>query len=71
MLLGIVADRYWNENAHKGHYKEITSFSYEINLDFPLILKRNKFSISFSLSIKISLQKVGPLTDIQYFDLLN
>ena len=71
MLLGIVTDRYWNENAHKGHYKEITSFSYEINLDFTLILKRNKFSISFSLSVKISLQKVGLLTDIQYFDLLN
>ena len=36
-----------------------------------LLLKSDRFSISFSLSHKSSFQRAGPLTDILYFDLLN
>ena len=51
--------------------KKITPFSYESNLSFTLILKNDRFSISFSLSVKNSFQGAGPLTDILYFDLFN
>ena len=70
-LLGIVAGRCWYENAHIGHKKKITSFSFESNSDFTLLLKSERFSISFSLSVKNSFQRAGPLTDILYFDLFN
>ena len=63
-MLGIVAGRCWYENAHKGHQEKITSFSYESNLDFTLLLKARGL-------LKNSFQKCGSLTDVLYFDLLN
>ena len=64
ILFGIVADRYWYENANKDHQRKITSFSYETNLDFGFLLKSNRFSISFSLPVKNSFRRTGPLLQI-------
>ena len=36
-----------------------------------LLLKSDRFSISFSLSVKNSFQRAEPLTGILYFDSLN
>ena len=41
------------------------------NLDFTLLSKSDRFSISLSLTVESSFQKAGPRTDILYFDLLN
>ena len=49
----------------------ITSFSYESDLDFTFLLDSDRFLIFFSMSVKNSFQRAGPLTDILYFDLVN